>query len=220
LVRQGTVLAVIGIVLAGAGMAMVLLRERTAPEEAPPADGLVEIVESPRPPVAEERAAPLLRGRPPEKAAEPKKEDRASLLAARNEAAREHRKKVEAYEQGLVSIQEVEEAELRLLEARHRLGEIDDPTWHRGREVLFERAADRTHLAVEAGIASAIEEMEARLSLERERLLAGEANAYAEQRAAFFETLKQRQSALLEAGRATKVSLDDELAKWEAEFPP
>ena len=126
---------------------------------------------------------------------------------------------VEFHAAGRVSMQDVEEAEMRLLDARRRLGELDRPTWHRARAVLIARAAERTHLLDEAGVLPAPELQRVRLALERERLLAGDDNAYATNRDAFLAATKDRNALRVAAGFASAKSLEEEYGRLESEFP-
>ena len=126
---------------------------------------------------------------------------------------------VQSHAAGRVSMQDVEEAEMRLLDARRRLGEIDGPMWHRARAVLIARAAERTHLLIEAGMLPAPELQRVRLALERERLLAGDDNAYAANRDAFLAARRDRNALQVAAGFASAKLLEEEYGRLESEFP-
>ena len=140
-------------------------------------------------------------------------------LKQRNDLAREHRDTIALYAEGRVSMQDVEAVELKLLDARYRLGEMDAPTWHRARGVLRARDVERTNLAVDAGMVPASDLALAKLALEREKFLAGDENEYASERAAVLAGLKIHQAALVEAGRLSEEAAHDELERIEATFP-
>jgi hypothetical protein len=139
---------------------------------------------------------------------------------------------VELYSAGRVTIQDVEDAEKRLLDGRHRLGEIDGPTWHRARAVLLAREmhrlravlvareVDHMQRMVDVGRLSRLDLDRVRLSLELEKLLAGDANSYTASRDAIFAALKERQAVMVEVGRETSEGVQAERKRLEAEFPP
>src|SRR5262245_24424579 len=127
-------IAMIAIAVAGGVAAFVALRDRQG--ESPPAEFLEPLAESPRPPVVAEPPRPVLEAHPaarPIAKAREARATRAALVEERNARAREHREAIARYEAGAVSMSEVEEAEMRLVDARHRLGELDGPAWHRAR---------------------------------------------------------------------------------------
>jgi hypothetical protein len=209
--------AVIVIVLVAAGVVLaVVLNDR---HDGNSGEGLEPVVESPRPPIEADTPMPILRGFAPPTSAPVGGVARSVLLAERNARAREHREAVVLYEAGREPIRDVEEAETRLLDARHRLGEIDGPTWHRARAALIARDAERARLLVEAGRLLSSEASEISLSLEMERMLAGDANDYGPSREAFFATLTDRHLRLAEAGLASATALQNEFKQMEARFP-
>jgi hypothetical protein len=217
-VRVGLALAAVAVV---AGV--VLFATRRTSDDAPPDEALEPLAESPRPPVTATPPEPKLAAAPPptptavaKKAA---RVERAALVEERNARAREHRESIARYEAGVVSITDVEQAEARLLDARHRLGELDGPAWHRARAVLAEREAERAKLRFEAGVTPAGDEERARLALELERLLAGDPNTYDVSRQRFLESTKARNTALSEAGFAAPKTLEEEFARLAEQFP-
>ena len=217
--RAPALLVLVGLVATGL---VVFLGLREGPDDGTmfPDERLEPLVESPRPPVQAEPYRTTLQGRPSPGRKPVVEGERAALVRERNDLAREHRRVVVAYEAGVVSIQDVEEAEMRLLDARHRLGEIDGPTWHRGRAVLVARAVERTSLAVEAGVVPPADLERVRLALELERMFSGDADEYETRRGAFLAATKDRHRSLVEAGRASAKSLQEEYERLEEEFPP
>ena len=213
-------LALVVIAIAGAAAAaFVLLRSGEERGTAPArVDDLEPIVETPRPPVAAERVA-VLHGRPSPRSAQPPG-DRATVRARRNDLARAHRDLVRAYEAGLTSLRDVEQAEGELLDARHDVGELCDAAWHRGRAVLLERDAERFDLAVGAGLVPALDAERAHLRLERERFLAGGPSAYVAKRDAFLRGLREQGEARVAAGLVAETAAREEREAAEAAFPP
>ena len=207
------------LVLAAGAAAWVWTREAAPPP--PHADPAVlePLAKTPRPPVASEPRQAVLKGRPSPRRAGADA-SREALVAERNELARAHRDLVARYEAGSVALRDVERAELLLLDARRRIGEIDDAMWHRERTVLFEREAERMGLVVDAGMAPAIEGERARLALERERSLGGAASDYPARREAFLRALAERNANRLAAGLVTDREVREEREALEAEFPP
>jgi hypothetical protein len=144
---------------------------------------------------------------------------RSRLVEERNARAREHRDAVVRYEHGHTSIREVELAEMRLLDARVELQEIDVATWRRGRIVLLDRDAERARHLFEAGRIAAGEADQASLSAERERFLAGDVNDYAIRRRRFLDATKDRHRHLVDAGHASAKTLAEDYARLEAAYP-
>jgi hypothetical protein len=217
-VRPAIVIAA-GVLFVTATAAFLLIRggEQAVIDSAD--EPLEPFVESPRPPVAAQPPKALLAPMPTVvKRARPAA-GRAALLHERNEAAREHRRLVAAYGAGTVSIADVEAAERLLLDARHRLGEIDAPTWHRARAVLLKRTVEWTQAGFESGMVSADDVDRARLALDLERMLAGDDNNYATKRDAFFVVTKERQRSRVEAGLVSPKDATEEVARLESEFP-
>ena len=219
-VRQKSALGVILAFVATAAVLILLLR-RGSDVSPPPGEEVLEpLVESPRPPVQAEAPRATLRGRPSPGPEAVPAGDRAALVRERNDLAREHRQAVERYQTGLATIQDVEQAEMRLFDARHRIGEIDGPAWHRARGVLLARDVERTHLMVEAGMVPPAELERARLSLELERMLTGDADTYAASRDRFLAATKDRNATMVAAGVTSEKTVQEEYERLEAEFPP
>jgi hypothetical protein len=187
----------------------------------PPADpaALEPLAVTPRPPVASEPRQAVLRRRPSPRPAAAGA-TREALVTERNELARAHRDLVAGFEAGLVGLRDVERAELLLLDARRRIDEIDDATWHRERAVVLAREAERIALSVDAGMAPPIEGEVARLALERERALGGASSDYPAKREAFFRALAERNAGRMAMGLVAERDVREEREAWEAEFPP
>ena len=174
----------------------------------PEPEVLEPLATSPRPPVSEEKAGPYLapKGVDP---ARPTGSTRRERLAARNERARGHREAVERFEAGMISIRDVEAAEMALLDARQALGEIDAKQWHGARVILVERDAERVQALVDAGMAPTSDGAKAQMAVEKEKYLAGQSQDYAAKREAF-----------LEAGVVSVASVEEELEALREQFPP
>jgi hypothetical protein len=217
-VRRNALVAVLAVVALLGGALAWSVRRAAAPPGA--SEALEPLVASPRPPVAGEAAEPFLRSDPgPAEAPRPEAGSRAALLEERNARARDHRDAVTRFEMGAVSIREVEVAEMRLLDARVRLQEIDVATWRRSRIVLLERDLERARRAHDAGSVAAAAVETAALAVERERLLAGDLNEYAARRRTFFEATKEWHVKLVAAGVAAEKTLAEDYRRLEAEYP-
>jgi len=198
----------------------VYLYSRSDFDRAEPTPEILEpLATPPRPPVLVEPARQVVRVQQGATQEVASLAPRPIQVKERNDLAREHRDLIAMYAEGRVSMQDVEAVELKLLDARHRLGEMDSPTWHRARAVLRARDVERTNLAVDAGMVPAGDLAVARLALELEKFLAGDENEYAADRAAVLAGLKLRQAALIEAGRLSEEAAQEELKHAEVTFP-
>jgi hypothetical protein len=134
--------------------------------------------------------------------------------------AREHRRRVGLYEVGRIEISEVEAAELLLLDARQRLGEIDRIAWHRARAVLLARTAERTRLGAEWGGVPFADVSRARLAVDLKWMLAGEPVAdYDKRREELFVSAKAQQQSFVEVGLRPEKDAAAEIERLQAEFP-
>lgn len=148
------------------------------------------------------------------------------LRKARNDLARRHREAIEAWRRGKVPLREVERIEQMLWVARHKTGEIDEPTLHRKLAELFGREHERLQILYERGLASRKQLDIAALYVARERYLAGEdvrdeqGRDYETMRREFLEALHVKNTALIDSGLGHREQLELELINLSEEFPP
>lgn len=217
--RRAT-LATCGVVLVASAAAWWVVDARSrSGSSAPEPEVLEPLATSPRPPIAEEKVAPLLApmGVDPSR---PTGSTRRERLAARNERAREHRAAVERYEAGMIPIRDVEAAEMALFDARKALGEIDAKEWHRGRVVLLERDAARAQVHADAGVAPTSDAAKARMAVEKEKYLAGQPQDYVAKREEFLTSAAGQLHNRVEAGVVSVTSAEEELKDLREQFPP
>ena len=144
------------------------------------------------------------------------------LRRIHNEIVHDMEAAVADYERGGRSIRLAEQIEMRLVVLRHQLGVMDAEALHTRLALLFGRETERLEAlaALDKPQASASAVTQAKLYVERERFLAGNADTdYAAQRTALVAYYQDRVEHLQRLRSRELVGLQDELEELELEFP-